>query len=103
MATDNRKNNNGIKNLKPFKPGQSGNPGGRPKMDPDIKAAFEALTPVAIAKLQEIILADGTKDADRLRAIDIALDRGLGKPVQGVDLKTDMPQVVFIGGDNVPD
>lgn len=33
------KKNNGIKNLKPWKPGQTGNPEGRPPLPPEVKEA----------------------------------------------------------------
>jgi len=84
-----------------FKPGQSGNPSGRKKMPEDVKRAFKELTPVAIEKLTEMINNPATKDADRLRAIDIVLDRGLGKPSQEInmDAKVDSApvNVVFTG------
>ncbi len=103
-ATANKRQNSGIKNLKPFKPGQSGNPNGRPKMPEDIKRAFKEMTPIAIEKLKEIIESPNTKETDRLRAIDIVLDRGLGKPTQELQVETsNVPQVVFIGADHVKD
>jgi Family of unknown function (DUF5681) len=40
----------------PFKPGQSGNPSGRPKSDYEIQALARAHTPAAIEALVEIFL-----------------------------------------------
>lgn len=39
----------------PFKPGQSGNPGGRPKLDPAVKNLCEQYTPEAIQTLADIM------------------------------------------------
>ena len=87
-----------------FKPGQSGNPSGRKKIPNDIKQAFRELTPIATQKLREIIESPDTKDADRIRAIEIVYDRHLGKPVQAVDLDArNIPPVIFMGMDDVAD
>lgn len=60
-----------IKNLKPFKPGQSGNPGGRPKVPPDLKKARE-LNKNAIAK---IILDQLNMTISELTKISKATDK----------------------------
>lgn len=65
-----------IDNLKPWKPGQSGNPGGRPK---GIAARAREHTDKAIE-----VLVDGMADEDprvRVVAAKEILDRGYGKPV----------------------
>ena len=47
-------------------------------------------------------IAQAARDAERLRAAEIILDRGYGKPTQAVDLNaSDIPQIVFVG--DVPD
>ena len=40
---------------KPFPKGVSGNPGGRPRQDPEVRALCEKFTPAAIATLAEIM------------------------------------------------
>lgn len=65
-----------------FKPGQSGNPGGRPKIDPAVKEALAALTVPAVQKLAELLKSDNEKIA--LGAVCEVLDRNLGKAVQAI-------------------
>ncbi len=60
----------------PFKPGQSGNPGGRPR---GIAALARAHTDRAVE-----VLVEGMEDADhkvRIAAAREVLDRGWGKPL----------------------
>ena len=86
-----------------FKPGQSGNPSGRPKIPEDVKAAFKELTPQAVETLKGIMLNPLAKDADRIKAAEIIMDRGYGKPTQAVDVDVNkLPQVIFMGEEDVP-
>ena len=62
---------------RPFQPGQSGNPGGRPKVIKEIAEKLKAGLPEAIDQLFQI-MRTGSEVA-RLRAIEIILNRGLGK------------------------
>ena len=49
-----------------------------------------------------MLLDEDKATKNRIRAAEIILDRGYGKPVQAVDLDAgSVPQVVFIG--DVPD
>ena len=67
---------------RPFKPGQSGNPGGRPKKTQEQKDALKMirdLAPEAAERLREIIRNPDVKIADQLRAIEIVFDRAFGK------------------------
>lgn len=76
--------------------------GGRKELPPEIKEMCRALTPQAIEIAKRIMLDDDQKASDRLRAVEIILDRGYGKAVQAVELPPDsIPQVVIVG--NVPD
>ena len=64
-----------------FKPGKSGNPGGRPKKTQEQKDALQMirdLAPLAAQKLRDIIEAHDVRAADQLRAIEIILDRAYG-------------------------
>lgn len=65
-----------------FKPGQSGNPGGRPKRTKEEKDALQmirALCPLAAEKLREIIENPDVKVSDQLRAIEIIFERTYGR------------------------
>lgn len=65
-----------------FQPGQSGNPGGRPKQDPRIKIMAREKTEEAFAVILECLGDSDKKIA--LKAAEILLDRGWGKPTQPI-------------------
>lgn len=65
---------------KPFKPGQSGNPGGMHKDTAEMRALCRALTAEAIKTLEQIMLA-GESEGSRVQAAQAILDRAWGKPV----------------------
>jgi HEAT repeat protein len=63
-----------------FQPGQSGNPGGRPKGEAKVREAARQHTEAAIA-----VLVAALEDEDRrvqIKAAEVLLDRGWGKPTQ---------------------
>jgi hypothetical protein len=67
----------------PFKKGQSGNPGGRPKLPPEIKQMLEEKGPEALDLLVKHLQH---KDSRIAQAAAIAiLDRAYGRPVQQID------------------
>lgn len=73
-----RKGNNG----NGFKPGQSGNPKGRPKTTPEQKDALQAirdLAPHAAKELENLLHGENTPPAVKIKAIDMILDRTYGK------------------------
>ena len=77
-------NRRGTGNSTSFKPGQSGNPKGRPKQtqeEKDALAMIRELAPTAAEKLKEILLDKATKHETALKAIEIVLERTYGKPV----------------------
>lgn len=65
-----------------FQPGQSGNPGGRPKESNVVRELARAHTERAIAVLS--LALDDPKLC--VAAAQALLDRGWGKPAQGVEL-----------------
>ncbi len=68
----------------PFVKGQSGNPGGRPKADGEIRELARESGPDAIAKLVEHMNGE---DSRLSQSASIALlDRGFGKPPQAINL-----------------
>jgi Family of unknown function (DUF5681) len=88
-----------------FKPGQSGNPNGRPKIlkeaikqadaeavaqakqiISDVKLAARELTQEAIETLKTAMSAVEAPMAARVNAAQIILDRGWGKPKETVDM-----------------
>lgn len=66
----------------PFKKGQSGNPGGRPKEDNEVKDLARKHTKTAIARLVFWMNSDNPKAS--VSASQALLDRGYGKPAQAI-------------------
>jgi hypothetical protein len=67
-----------------FKPGKSGNPGGRPKLPEDIKNVREMArqyTSDAVEALVKVMRTSNS-DAARVAAVNALLDRGWGKAAQ---------------------
>jgi hypothetical protein len=67
---------------KPFKKGQSGNPGGRPKVVAEVKELAREHTAEAIHTLVSIMSHPKAAPAARVSAANALLDRGYGKPPQ---------------------
>ena len=76
----------------PFEKGKSGNPGGRPKTPKWAITKIKGMVPDAIEQLGEILLDPYTKTKDRIKAIEIILNYGLGKPEQVVNLSAEVKQ-----------
>jgi hypothetical protein len=66
-----------LANLKPFKPGQSGNPAGRKPLSHDIKTLCKQNTKKAFEKILELIDSDDERVA--LMAAKEIIDRAWGK------------------------
>lgn len=82
MAGNNEKTTRTGNNGNGFKPGQSGNPRGRPKTTPEQKDALQAirdLAPDAAAELANILHSETTPVAAKLKAIDMIFERTYGK------------------------
>ena len=68
MASENTDRSNG--NLRPWKKGQSGNPGGRKKMPEDAKAMLKAATPAAVKLLVDTLNNPEEKTETRVRCAE---------------------------------
>ena len=69
---------------KPFQKGISGNPGGRPRQDPEVRALCEKFTPAAIATLAEIMGNKKAQPSARVAAAMAILKKTL--PERAMDL-----------------
>ena len=88
-------NPNVLKNLKPFKKGQTGNPNGRPHKLPDLQIILaevlgkETNGKTAAQKILDALQKRSLKGgAEGNRAAEILLNRGYGLPKQYVDMTT---------------
>ena len=68
-----------------FQKGTSGNPGGRPKGNPNIAALALKNSERAIATIIKIMDDEKASSSIRLAAAVQILDRAIGKPMQQVD------------------
>ena len=69
----------------PFQKGQSGNPGGRPKILADVRELARAHTAAALNTLVEVIGNEKAPAAARVAAANSILDRGYGRPEAKVE------------------
>jgi hypothetical protein len=77
-----------------FKPGISGNPGGRPKkaetiemrkIIADAKELAKEMTPKAMKALEDVLDSETAPPAAKVSAASVILDRGWGKPKQSIE------------------
>ena len=97
--------NNPKNSLSPWKPGQSGNPSGRPRGTRDLagyvlqttdggKELIDALVSIARGVMPSVAVQKGSRPrkdqqvrpADQLMAIEMLLDRGFGRSPQQLDI-----------------
>ena len=105
--------NNQRNNLSPWKPGQSGNPSGRPRGTRDLagyvlettdggKELVDALVSLARGIMSNVAVQGGSRPrkdqqvrpADQLKPIEMLLERGFGRSPQQIDIAhsvTDRP------------
>jgi len=65
-----------------FQKGQSGNPGGRPRENNEVKKLAQTFSQEAIEKLAEWMRSDNSKAS--VAACSALLDRAVGKPPQAI-------------------
>lgn len=68
-----------------WKPGQSGNPGGRPKIPPEIVELARLHTKEAVLTFVDV-MQNGDDEKARIDAADKLLSRAWGKPTEKVEL-----------------
>ena len=89
---------------RPFEKGKSGNPGGRKKIPDDVKEMLKGATPAACKLLCDTINDKNARIDLRIKCSEIVLDRVYGKPQQAVEVDAkNIPQVIFVGGDQIAD
>ena len=69
-----------------FRPGMSGNPGGRPKMPEEFRQLARENSIPALQVVVDILKNPKSANKDKLKAAEIILDRAWGKPIQGVEM-----------------
>jgi hypothetical protein len=67
-----------------WKPGQSGNPGRRPKVSAEVRYLARNHGPEAIERL--VALMHSKNESVAVRAAEALLDRGYGRPLQGMEV-----------------
>jgi hypothetical protein len=77
-----------------FKKGETGNPGGRPKLPADIREAFKARAPEALEVLTRCLQSDDERIA--IMAAQAIFDRGYGKPTQSINANINESAVRYV-------
>lgn len=67
-----------------FQKGQSGNPEGRKPLAPELRDMLLPLGEKSVNALKSVLESDTAKDADKLKAAEIVMDRLLGKATQPI-------------------
>jgi hypothetical protein len=78
---------------RPFQAGQSGNPGGRPKVLQEVRELARSHCPAAIEELARLAL-NSKSERLRLAAICELFDRGYGKAVPAIEGEVGAPIVI---------
>jgi hypothetical protein len=79
--------NSGVRNLRPWRPGQSGNPRGRPPVPPELRELARSHTETAIQTLVDVMKDKKSTGSARVAAACALLDRAHGRPPTEIDLR----------------
>jgi hypothetical protein len=82
--------------LIPPKPGEVRNPTGRPKQAKEFALWAREKSLDLGMKLFDMA-CNASKDADKIKAIELILAYGIGKPIQQIDLQTTRPIIIAPG------
>jgi hypothetical protein len=88
----------------PFKPGQSGNPGGRPK-EADGLAKYIRSKSKDCFEFADILMEmarNGAEDKDKFNATKLLLEYGIGKPTEHVEHTVDESLAGILGSMMAP-
>ena len=77
-----------------FQRGQSGNPGGRPKLPAEMREMFRAKAPEAFEVLSRHLQSPDAKVA--IAAATQILDRAYGRPTQSIDANINEDRVRYV-------
>lgn len=97
MAANNAENSNRTTGV-PFKKGESGNPGGRPKVPEEVKEMLRAAAPQAVQLLVDTLNNDKVKTDLRIKCAETLLDRAYGKATQPIEGNMDNKVKIVMGG-----
>ena len=89
-----------------FKPGESGNPSGRPKRtaeEKDVLEQIKKLAPKAVQVLEEMLNDEKIAPAYRIKAAEIVLDRVVCKAETMVRMQADKESEITINLSGVDD
>ena len=84
-----------------FQPGQSGNPGGKPKAIIEVTAAARQRTLEAIETLTTIMRDKKATSSARVSAAIALLERGWGKAPQSISIKRDPSEMGHLTDDEL--
>jgi hypothetical protein len=79
---------------RPFQRGESGNPGGRPRVAAEVQEFARQHGPEGIARLITLMRSDNEPVA--LRAAEALLDRAYGRPPQAIAVQAQRPLQIII-------
>lgn len=87
-------------NLKPFKPGQSGNPGGRAKgIERRAREECGDDGDLLIRFWRSLMDDASEKTADRIRCSELLAERGFGRPAQKLTVNDSEPITIHLAFD----